>query len=130
MRKAETSGGEKPPCDLAGLSVLVTRPALSDPELIDFPGIGTLEAFNTDGLRTLAKTVGAPNMKEKTLRYPGHIDKMRLLRDCGFFGEDPVQVAGGAVRPVDEGDQGQHRADLRGLLFPLEGIIQGIDAQV
>ncbi len=40
--------------------VLVTRPALSDPELIDFHGIGTLEAFNTDGLRTLAQTIDAP----------------------------------------------------------------------
>ena len=47
---------------------MVTRPALSDPELIDFPGIGTLEAFNTDGLRTMASTIKAPNLKEKTLR--------------------------------------------------------------
>ena len=65
--------------------VQVTRPALSDPELIDFPGLGTLEAFNTYGLRTLANTIDAPNMKEKTLRYPGHIEKMAVLRECGFF---------------------------------------------
>jgi saccharopine dehydrogenase-like NADP-dependent oxidoreductase len=44
---------------------MVTRPALSDPELIDFPGLGTLEAFNTDGLRSLAQTIPCPNMKEK-----------------------------------------------------------------
>ncbi len=80
---------------------LVTRPALSDPELIDFPGIGTLEAFNTDGLRTMIQTIGAPNMKEKTLRYPGHIQKVRLLRECGFFSDKEIEVGGQLVRPVD-----------------------------
>ena len=80
---------------------LVTRPALSDPELIDFPVVGTLEAFNTDGLRTLAETINAPNLKEKTLRYPGHIDKMRVLRESGFFSEEPVEAGGVTVRPID-----------------------------
>jgi lysine 6-dehydrogenase len=81
--------------------VEVTRPALSDPELLDFRGVGTLEAFNTDGLRTLLHTIGAPNMKEKTLRYPGHIEKMAVLREAGFFGTEPIEVAGRKVRPVD-----------------------------
>jgi lysine 6-dehydrogenase len=81
--------------------VMVTRPALSDPEMIDFPGLGTLEAFNTDGLRSLAQTISCPNMKEKTLRYPGHIEKMALLRETGFFSEDEIMVAGTALRPID-----------------------------
>jgi len=81
--------------------VRVTRPALSDPELIDFPGIGTLEAFNTDGLRTLAGTIDAPNMKEKTLRYPGHIEKMAVLRESGFFSAEEIEVGGQMVRPLD-----------------------------
>ena len=80
---------------------LVTRPALSDPELIDFEGIGTLEAFNTDGLRTLAQTLTAPNMKEKTLRYPGHIEKMAVLRETGFFSREPVEINGSKIRPID-----------------------------
>jgi len=80
---------------------LVVRPALSDPELIDFPGIGTLEAFNTDGLRTLADTIDAPNMKEKTLRYHGHIEKMAVLRAAGFFDENPIEIDGHSIRPVD-----------------------------
>jgi lysine 6-dehydrogenase len=80
----------------------VVRPALSDPELLDFPEVGTLEAFNTDGLRTLMGTIGAPFMKEKTLRYPGHIEKMRLLRESGFFSEEAVDIGGGQmVRPLD-----------------------------
>jgi lysine 6-dehydrogenase len=81
--------------------VAVTRPALSDPELIDFPGIGTLEAFNTDGLRSLAQTISCPDMKEKTLRYPGHIEKMAVLREAGFFDEAEIVVGGSAVRPID-----------------------------
>ena len=81
--------------------VEVTRPALSDPELLDFPAVGTLEAFNTDGLRTLIKTIGAPDMKEKTLRYPGHIEKMAMLRESGFFSKEPMTLDGQSVRPID-----------------------------
>ncbi len=80
---------------------LVTRPALSDPELIDFPGLGTLEAFNSDGLRTLASTLEAPNMKEKTLRYPGHIQKMAVLRETGFFSQEEIEINGTKIRPLD-----------------------------
>lgn len=81
--------------------VLVTRPALSDPEFMDFGGVGTLEAFNTDGLRTLAETLKVPNMKEKTLRYPGHIEKMRVLRETGLFSKEPVQIGTASIRPLD-----------------------------
>jgi lysine 6-dehydrogenase len=80
---------------------MVVRPALSDPELMNFGGIGTLEAFNTDGLRSLIHTVKAPNMKEKTLRYPGHIAKMAVLRETGFFSAEPVKVKGTMIRPID-----------------------------
>ena len=89
---------------------LVTMPALSEPELVEFPGVGTLEAFNTDGLRSLIATVKAPFMVEKTMRYPGHIEKIRVLRESGFFATEPVQVAGVAVRPLDLASR---------LLFPL-----------
>lgn len=80
---------------------LVVRPALSDAEYINFPKVGTLEAFNTDGLRSLAETIDCPNMKEKTLRYPGHIEKMAVLRETGFFDTEPVDVGGTKIRPVD-----------------------------
>ncbi|MEJ2051615.1 MAG: saccharopine dehydrogenase C-terminal domain-containing protein [Calditrichota bacterium] len=79
----------------------VTREALSDPELLDFPGVGTLEAFNTDGLRTLIHTIDCPNMKEKTMRYPGHIDKMKVFRETGFFSEQPISLNGSRIRPID-----------------------------
>jgi len=79
----------------------VTRSALSDVELLDLPGVGTLEAFNSDGLRTLLHTINAPLMKEKTMRYPGHAERMRMLRETGFFGEEPIDVEGHDVRPID-----------------------------
>ena len=77
----------------------VVRPALSDPEYVDLPRVGTLEAFNTDGLRTLLRTIDAPNLKEKTLRFPGHIERMRMLRDAGFFDQAPIRVGGVEVTP-------------------------------
>ena len=80
---------------------LVVRPALSDTELIDFEGIGTLEAWNSDGLRTLLKMTGVPNMIEKTLRYPGTVEYIRVLRESGFFSYDPVEVNGKKIRPID-----------------------------
>lgn len=79
----------------------VIRTPLSEPEPVEFEGIGTLEAFNTDGLRTMAATLKVPNMKEKTLRYPGHIEKMAVLRETGFFRTDPIDVGGVKVRPLD-----------------------------
>ncbi len=80
---------------------LVIRPALSDPEYLDFPGIGTLESFNSDGLRTLAATLDIPDMKEKTLRYPGHIEKIAVLRESGFFSTGEIEISGTKIRPLD-----------------------------
>lgn len=79
----------------------VTLPALTEVELVDFPGLGTLEAFNTDGLRTLLRTCRTPSMVEKTLRYPGHAERMRMLRETGFFDAEPVDAGGVRVRPID-----------------------------
>ncbi len=79
----------------------VIKPALSEPELLDFEGIGTLEAFNSDGLRSLIKTIDAPDMIEKTLRYPGHIEIMKILRDTGFFDNKEIEVKGVKIKPID-----------------------------
>jgi saccharopine dehydrogenase-like NADP-dependent oxidoreductase len=78
----------------------VIRTALSDVELLDFPGVGTLEAFATDGLRTLRRTMRVPFMKEKTMRYPGHANLMRVFRESGFFDQNPVEVEGKKIRPM------------------------------
>ena len=67
--------------------------ALTGLEEVEFPGVGKLEGFYTDGLRTLLHTVkGVNSMWEKTLRYPGHVEKIKLLRTLGFFDEHRIEV--------------------------------------
>lgn len=79
---------------------IVEVEALSGLETIDFPQIGKLEAFYTDGLRTLLYTVkGVKEMWEKTLRYPGHAEKVRLLRDLGFFSSEEMMLNGVKIQP-------------------------------
>jgi lysine 6-dehydrogenase len=81
---------------------VVIKEALSDPELIHFNGVGTLESWNSDGLRSLIKTMpNIPNMIEKTLRYPGCIEYLRVLRETGFFSYEAIDVKGVQVRPID-----------------------------
>ncbi len=80
---------------------IVVRDALSEPENIDFKEVGTLVAWNSDGLRSLLKTIPVPNMIEKTLRYPGTIDYLRMLREAGFFSYEEIEVRGNKVRPID-----------------------------
>lgn len=81
---------------------IVTKPALSDAELINFEHAGTLESFNTDGLRSILFTMShIPDMKEKTLRYPGHIGLIQSLMQAGFFDEKERNIRGNMVRPLD-----------------------------
>ena len=77
----------------------VITPALAALELIEFEDIGTLEAFATDGLRTMLKTLDFPTMQEKTLRYPGHREKIMMLRAAGFFDDEPVRVNNCQISP-------------------------------
>lgn len=80
----------------------VTKEALSEVEEISFEQCGTLEYFNTDGLRSLMHTMPhIPDMKEKTLRYPGHADLMRTFRESGFFEKEKIKVKGVEVSPLD-----------------------------
>lgn len=90
--------------------VLRTEPALSRRHSLEFPGVGTLEAVLTDGLRTLLRETHVPEMREMTLRYPGHVEQMLLLREMGLFDTEPLDVDGVTVRP---------RSVTERLLFPL-----------
>ncbi len=47
------------------------------------------------------KTMKIPNMIEKTLRYPGTVEYMKVLRACGFFDKKEVNVKGRKIRPLD-----------------------------
>jgi len=74
--------------------------ALTGLEEVEFPGFGKLEAFYTDGLRTLPYTItDARDMWEKTLRYLGHAEKVKLLKALGFFEEEQIDVDGLSVSP-------------------------------
>ena len=80
----------------------VVKPALSELEELDFEETGTLEAFLSDGLRSLLITMPhIPDMTEKTLRYPGHAALIKDLRQAGFFSTQSVNVNGNSVRPID-----------------------------
>ncbi len=81
---------------------IVTKPALSEPEFHTFDKVGTLESFNTDGLRSLLFTMPhIPNMKEKTLRYPGHADLIRDMIAAGFFSDTPINFHGRTISPLE-----------------------------
>jgi saccharopine dehydrogenase-like NADP-dependent oxidoreductase len=89
------------PAKLVEHGRVVVKEALTEPEMVDIPGVGTVESLNTDGLRSLVHTLKVPFMKEKTLRWPGHAELMRALRETGFFSNDPIEVKGASVRPRD-----------------------------
>jgi len=110
---------KKPPLDYAvtwsveGLIDEYTRPAriiaerklrevdpLDDISCFHVEGLGDFEAFYSDGLRTLLDSDRVVNMFEKTLRYPGHLAKIRFLREMGFFSDK--KVSGTTVRKVSE----------------------------
>jgi saccharopine dehydrogenase-like NADP-dependent oxidoreductase len=81
---------------------VVVREALTDSEMIEFDKLGSLEAFNSDGLRSIIYTMPhIRNMKEKTLRYPGHIEYVRVLKESGFFSKKKINVNGQEVSPFD-----------------------------
>lgn len=81
---------------------MVVREALTDCEYVEFDKVGTLESFNSDGLRSIIYTMPhIPNMKEKTLRYPGHVEYVRVLKESGFFDMEKIEINGSLVSPLD-----------------------------
>ena len=80
---------------------LIIKEPLTDREYLNFDNVGTLEAFNTDGIRTLYKTMDIPNIIEKTMRYPRTMDYIQMLKDTGFFSEEEVEINGVKIKPLD-----------------------------
>ena len=64
-------------------SELVTLPALSERHEIEVPGKGKMEAFLTDGLRSVLDTIPAVELSEYTVRWPGHIQRFIDERESG-----------------------------------------------
>ncbi|MBK5255370.1 MAG: saccharopine dehydrogenase NADP-binding domain-containing protein [Vicinamibacteria bacterium] len=80
---------------------VVIKEAMSGLKLINVPGVGTVESFITDGLRSLVDTLKVPFMEERTLRWPGHTELMKVFRETGFFSLEPIDVFGQRLRPRD-----------------------------
>lgn len=81
---------------------IVIREALTDCEYIEFDNVGTLESFNSDGLRSIIYTMShIKNMKEKTLRYPGHVEYIKVLKESGFFNNEKIEVNNSLISPLD-----------------------------
>ncbi|MEM3675545.1 MAG: saccharopine dehydrogenase C-terminal domain-containing protein [Thermoplasmataceae archaeon] len=80
---------------------VITKEALSDiEEFVSEDAEGAFEAFLTDGLRTLLHFSKRPkNMFEKTIRYRGHAEKIKVLRDLGFLDSSEIVSGKGAVIP-------------------------------
>ena len=100
---------------VAGGCVVDTEP-LADSEIVDIPAVGALEATTTDGLRSLATTLAVPNLRERTLRHPGHYTLMRALKTAGFLSKEPREIDGARVVPL---------ALTSALLFPLWTYLPG-----
>jgi len=80
---------------------VLVQPMLDETMTIEIEKVGTLACLNSDGLRTLLRTTDIPDMFEKTLRYPKHVDQMRTLMEAGLFSTNPVMADGTLVRPID-----------------------------
>jgi lysine 6-dehydrogenase len=77
---------------------------LAELEELDIPELGRMEAFTTSGgtstapysLRGIVR-----NYEYKTIRFPGHCERMRIFKDFGFWREDAIEVKGVRVAPKD-----------------------------
>jgi lysine 6-dehydrogenase len=70
---------------------ITTVEPLTGKETLPF-GSHSLEAFLSDGLRSLIDTIPARNMSEKTLRYKGYWKRIKMLRDNGFLSTESVKI--------------------------------------
>jgi lysine 6-dehydrogenase len=79
--------------------------AFTEPEPFDAPGgLGTLTAFHTSGGASTAPRTFRGRLdtyEYKTLRYPGHYEKVRAMIELGLLDLDPVLVKGVPVVPRD-----------------------------
>jgi lysine 6-dehydrogenase len=73
-------------------------------ETLEFPPpIGKVEAFTTSGGTSTCPWTFEGKIRDwdyKTIRYPGHFEKMKLLKDLGFLDLDPVPVGRAGETPV------------------------------
>ena len=82
-------------------ALLVSEP-LTDRKFHEFDKVGTLESFLTDGLRSILFTMPhIKNLKEKTLRLPGHAEYIQVLKESGFFSKEKIKVGDQELTPLE-----------------------------
>lgn len=77
---------------------------LSELESLEIEQLGTMEAFTTSGGTSTAPYTlkeRVRNYEYKTIRFPGHCEKMRLYKDFGLWREEKIDVNGCRVAPKD-----------------------------
>ncbi len=75
---------------------------LEDTGEIEFPGEGKYEYFLSDGLRSLLFNFkDVPNMAEYSVRWPGHIEQVKLIRDLGLISKEEMELNGCRVKPIE-----------------------------
>ncbi|MGG0644582.1 saccharopine dehydrogenase C-terminal domain-containing protein [Sporosarcina gallistercoris] len=81
---------------------IIEVPPLSELESLTFPEpVGACEAVITDAHSTAFTLKGkVGNLTEKTVRYPGHWEKMKVLAELGFLDHNPIEVQGVMTAPV------------------------------
>jgi lysine 6-dehydrogenase len=76
---------------------------LSGIESISFPApFSEMECFYTDGLNSLLYTMKGKikdELAEKTIRYTGHAEQVKTLKECGLFSQEPIQLGDQQVIP-------------------------------
>lgn len=75
---------------------------LDELETIHVDELGEMEAFTTSGGTSTAPYTLKDRVKSydyKTVRFPGHCERIRIFRDFGFWSEEPVNIDGCKVKP-------------------------------
>lgn len=83
---------------------IVEVEALTELETLSFPDIGECEAFHTSGGISTMPWGYKNKVKEldyKTIRYPGHLEKILVLRDLGLMDTGPVRIKDKDIQPRD-----------------------------
>ncbi|MEB3861931.1 MAG: NAD-binding protein [Desulfurococcales archaeon] len=84
---------------IRGGRVVEVDPLEGEPGQVEVEGVGRLEYFPTDGLRSLLETHSwMEELVEYTLRWPGHIDTMKRLKALGLLSESQVRSNGCLVQ--------------------------------